>query len=236
MRVYRVSGAGRGDKPLFSSWKVSATVAAILRRIGGSLRKHPPVGDAPYLIVGLGNPGNKYAENRHNIGFRLVDRVAGTSGVRVARKKRFHAEVGEGRIGAHRVVLAKPLTFMNDSGRAVQAIRHWYKVPTQHILVIYDDLDLPLGRIRLRQGGSSGGHNGMRSTITALGSDGFARLRVGIGRPTRGDPIDYVLSDFTRDEEPVVGRLCDRVDEIVLRYLDDGIKAAMNEYNGWAIE
>lgn len=218
------------------SWKASVTVAAILRRISGSLRKHPRQGEAAYLIVGLGNPGRKYAGNRHNIGFRMIDRLAGAHGIHVARRKRFHAELGEGAIGAHRVVLAKPLTFMNDSGRAVQAIRHWYKVPTQHILVIYDDLDLPLGRIRLRQGGSSGGHNGMRSTITALGGNDFCRLRIGIGRPPRGDPIDYVLSDFSPDEEPVVLRLCDRIDEMVLRYLDDGIRAAMNEYNGWSIE
>ncbi|MBM3187325.1 MAG: aminoacyl-tRNA hydrolase [Chloroflexi bacterium] len=193
-------------------------------------RQVPP-GPALHLIVGLGNPGPKYAQNRHNVGFRLLDRLVARYALNLSRR-RFQARLGEGRICGHRVILAKPQTFMNESGRAVAAISRWYKIPPQRILVLHDDLDLPLAKVRLRSGGSSGGHNGIKSIIAELGSEDFARLRVGIGRLEHGDPIDYVLDSFTPEQETLIEALFPWVDEIVCCFLDRGIHAAMNEYNG----
>lgn len=183
------------------------------------------------LIVGLGNPGVGYAAHRHNIGFRCVDALAAAHDIPVT-KKRFKAVYGEGRIGSKRVILLKPQTFMNDSGASVSPASHYYKVPPEQIVVIYDDLDLPFGRIRLRPGGSSGGHNGIRSIIGELGHENFPRIRVGIGRPDHGDPIDYVLNEFDRDQAAYVPDICTRVQAIVVTLLDQGIKEAMNLYNG----
>jgi len=151
------------------------------------------------LIVGLGNPGRKYADNRHNVGFQCLDRLAEAWGLSFSRQKH-KALLAQGQIAGLKVILAKPHTFMNLSGEAMERMARFYKVPPENILVIYDDLDLPVGRIRLRPEGGSGGHKGMQSIIEHLGSNGFPRLRVGIGRPTHGDPVDYVLGDFTLDE------------------------------------
>ncbi|HHX64769.1 MAG TPA: aminoacyl-tRNA hydrolase [Chloroflexi bacterium] len=190
-----------------------------------------PEGPPSFLVVGLGNPGRRYERNRHNIGFQCVDHLARQYGIEW-RRSRFNAQIADLHIGAHRVLLVKPLTFMNSSGEAVAAVSHWYKIPPERILVIYDDLDLPLARIRLRPGGSSGGHNGIASIIERLGSAGFARLRIGIGRPVHGDPTDYVLNDFDRDQEPLIHAVYDVIDEIVRCVLDKGIREAMNSYNG----
>ncbi|MBC7235047.1 MAG: aminoacyl-tRNA hydrolase [Chloroflexi bacterium] len=184
-----------------------------------------------HLIVGLGNPGPKYADNRHNIGFQCVDYIAERWNA-AWRGRRFQALLAETEIDGHRVVLAKPQTFMNDSGQAVAPLSRWFKIPAERILVIYDDLDLPLARLRLRPGGSSGGHRGVQSIIEALGTQNFPRLRVGIGRPAYGDPIDYVLNDFDREQEPIVRQVYPYVEEIVRCYLNQGIHEAMNQYNG----
>ena len=186
---------------------------------------------SPFLIVGLGNPGPKYAANRHNVGFLFLDRLAAAYDIDV-RRRRFRALVGEGSVGAHRVVLAKPLTFMNDSGRAVGPLTRWYKSPSARVLIIHDDLDLPLARIRVRRDGSSGGHNGLKSIIAELGTQGFPRLRVGIGRPSRGDPIDYVLDDFDSEQLPAIEAACQWVDDIARCFLEQGVREAMNTYNG----
>jgi len=183
------------------------------------------------LIAGLGNPGRDYAAHRHNIGFQCIDALAQFHGIPLTRK-RFKAIYGEGRIAESRVVLLKPQTFMNESGTSVVAASHWYRVPPERIVVIHDDLDLPFGRIRLRPGGSSGGHNGVQSIITELGSADFLRVRVGIGRPSRGDPIDYVLNPFDRDQAPYIPDICARVNEAIVALLSLGIKEAMNLYNG----
>jgi len=182
-----------------------------------------------YLLVGLGNPGQRYRLTRHNIGFRCIDYLAEQHHITVTRK-RFSALLGEGVISGQRLILAKPQTFMNESGKAVQPIIHWYKIIPQHILVIYDDLDIPLGRIRLRADGSSGGHRGINSIITETGSQAFNRLRVGIGRPV-GDAVDHVLNGFSPDEELVINRLFAQLDPIVDCYLREGITSAMNRYN-----
>ncbi|MHB1296132.1 MAG: aminoacyl-tRNA hydrolase [Anaerolineae bacterium] len=189
-----------------------------------------PAQEASYLIVGLGNPGREYAKTRHNVGFQCVDALAEAHQIALG-KKRFCAVFGEGRIGEHRVILARPLTFMNESGRAVGPLAHWYKIPPTQVLVIHDDLDLPLGRIRLRPGGSSGGHRGVASVIETLGTGDFPRLRIGIGRPELGDPVDYVLGAPSKDQEPVMRAALDRVLEIVPYYLDQGVQQAMNAYN-----
>jgi peptidyl-tRNA hydrolase, PTH1 family len=184
-----------------------------------------------HLIVGLGNPGIKYAAHRHNVGFQCIDYIAEQWGATLCTR-RFKAHLGEVEVDSHRVVLAKPQTFMNESGRAVGPISGWFKIPPRRILVIYDDLDLPLGRVRLRPGGSSGGHRGVQSIIDALGTPEFPRLRIGIGRPEFGDPIDYVLNNFSREQEPLVHEIYPWAKEIVRCYLDVGIVEAMNRYNG----
>jgi peptidyl-tRNA hydrolase, PTH1 family len=195
------------------------------------LFQHEPSSSEFYLIVGLGNPGREYAGNRHNVGFQCVDRLADAHGMAL-RKNRFGASLEEGHIGARHVVLAKPLTFMNDSGKAVGPISKWYKIPPERILVIYDNLDLPLGKVRLRPNGSSGGHKGINSIIAALGTRDFGRLRVGIGRPTYGDPVDYVLGNFDREQSPVIQAAYDQVLRIVPCFLEEGMLKAMNTYNG----
>jgi len=182
------------------------------------------------LIVGLGNPGRKYADNRHNVGFQCLDRLAEAWGLSFSRQKH-KALLAQGQIAGLKVILAKPHTFMNLSGEAMERMARFYKVPPENILVIYDDLDLPVGRIRLRPEGGSGGHKGMQSIIEHLGSNGFPRLRVGIGRPTHGDPVDYVLGDFTPDEQIAIDDAYERVVSAVELWLAEGIAAAMNRYN-----
>ncbi|MFQ5812052.1 MAG: aminoacyl-tRNA hydrolase [Anaerolineae bacterium] len=182
------------------------------------------------LIVGLGNPGRKYAGNRHNVGFQCLDRLAEAWDLPFSRRKH-KALLVQGEIAGLKAILAKPQTFMNLSGQAVERLARFYKVPPGSILVIYDDLDLPLGKIRLRPEGGSGGHKGMKSIIEHLGTDGFPRLRVGIGRPTHSDPVDYVLGDFAPDERITIEAACERAVSAVELWLAEGIVAAMNRYN-----
>jgi PTH1 family peptidyl-tRNA hydrolase len=182
------------------------------------------------LIVGLGNPGPKYAANRHNAGFRCVERLGSALGVDFKRQKRAHVALGD--FHGRRIVLAKPQTFMNESGQAVVPLAHFYKVPIERLLIVYDDLDLQPGTLRLRPGGGSGGHKGMRSIIEHLGAQDFTRLRIGIGRPPgRMDPAAYVLQDFTTDEELVLQETLDRALSAIETWLCEGIEAAMNRSN-----
>jgi PTH1 family peptidyl-tRNA hydrolase len=182
------------------------------------------------LIVGLGNPGRKYARHRHNVGFQCLDRLAKAHNLSFSRR-RANASLTLGEIADVRVVLARPLTYMNLSGQAVRPLVSFYKLSLEDILVIYDDLDLPLGTIRLRPEGGSGGHKGMRSIIEALGSQAFPRLRVGIGRPPGNDAISYVLSDFTADEQITLESIYEKVVAAVELFLREGTEAAMNVYN-----
>jgi peptidyl-tRNA hydrolase, PTH1 family len=185
-----------------------------------------------WLIVGLGNPGAKYDRTRHNIGFACVEALARRHGLEF-RVKRANSLVAEGSIGGQRVALALPQTYMNESGRAVSALRSWYKVePARELLVIYDDMDLPFARLRLRERGSPGTHNGMRSIVAQLGGNEFPRLRVGIDQaPGRMDAAAYVLSRFSKEEEAGVADLCDRVCDATELILREGFTAAMNRYN-----
>jgi PTH1 family peptidyl-tRNA hydrolase len=183
------------------------------------------------LFVGLGNPGASYARHRHNVGFMALERIAERYGAG-PWKKRFHGLTSEAQIGGRKVVLLKPQTFMNDSGRAVGALLRFYKIPIEQLLVIYDELDLPFGAIRLRPDGGAGGHNGMRSIIQHLGGNQFARLRIGIGRPPgRMDPAAFVLQDFGRDETPELDAMLDRAGQAIDTFLAAGITAAMNQFN-----
>lgn len=191
------------------------------------------------LIVGLGNPGKAYARNRHNIGFRCINHLAKLYSISMKRHQ-CRALVGVGRIGDVEVLLAKPKTFVNSSGEAVVRLMHKHNIPINDLIVIYDDLDLPFGKLRLRPGGSAGGHKGIKSIISALGSQDFCRIKVGIGRPTREDGtpvtdedtiVGYVLSDFTPQEEKAIKRAVARVAESIYTLLTEGITAAMNKFN-----
>lgn len=183
------------------------------------------------LIVGLGNPGIQYAGHRHNVGFQSLDRLAEVHGLRFDQLQH-KARVAAGEVAGHRVVLAKPLTYMNLSGQAVVPLLRWYKVPLPDLLVLYDDLDLPLGTLRLRPSGGSGGHKGLQSIIQQLGSEDFPRLRIGVSRPPPGwDPADYLLSDFTPAEQALLPDIYERVIAAVETWLKEGIMAAMNRFN-----
>ncbi|MBS1253277.1 MAG: Peptidyl-tRNA hydrolase [Anaerolineales bacterium] len=186
---------------------------------------------APKLVVGLGNPGRQYAQHRHNVGFQVVEALAEAHGLEFDKLKH-KARMAVGRIVDQRVVLAKPLTYMNKSGESVSPLAHWYKTPLDQMLVVYDDLDIPLGTVRLRPRGGSGGHRGMRSIIQQLGAEDFPRLRVGIDRPPAGwDPADYVLSPFTEDEVPVVVDVRERAAAAIECWLQEGVDAAMTRFN-----
>ena len=183
------------------------------------------------LIAGLGNPGPKYAANRHNVGFRCVERLGSAWGVTFDKRQR-KARLALGDFSGGRVILAKPQTFMNESGRAVVPLVRFYKVRLEHLLVVYDDLDLPLGTLRLRPGGGSGGHKGMRSIIEHLGTQDFPRLRIGIGRPPgRMDPAAYVLQDFSADEKSLLEETLERAVVAIEAWLREGIDTAMNRCN-----
>jgi len=183
------------------------------------------------IIVGLGNPGREYANNRHNVGFMVADRLAAQHNLRFSRMMN-KAIVALGEIAGCKVILAKPQTFMNLSGESVGPIVKFYKADLSHLLVIYDELDLPLGQLRMRPKGGAGGHNGMKSIIARLGSDAFPRLRIGIGRPPgRRDPKDYVLEDFTSSELATLEPVFARAVEGVQRWLTEGLDSAMNFIN-----
>jgi PTH1 family peptidyl-tRNA hydrolase len=183
------------------------------------------------LIVGLGNPGLEYATDRHNVGFQVVDALARDHSLPFSRQKA-KARVAEGTIHGRRVILVKPQTFMNLSGKPVNRLSQLFKVPPEQLLVVYDDLDLPLGRLRLRPEGGSGGHKGMRSIADDLGTQAFPRLRIGIGRPPgRMDPADYVLQPFAKDEQDIVDDVVEEAVAAIECWLTEGVVAAMDRFN-----
>lgn len=183
-----------------------------------------------YIIVGLGNPGKKYENTRHNMGFIAVDLIAQEYGIRLDKLK-FKALVGEGRIAGQKVLLVKPQTFMNLSGQSVTEIMNFYKEDIEKLIVIYDDIDIPTGSIRIRKKGSAGTHNGMRNIVYLLGDDGFPRIRVGIGSETKIDLINYVTGGVSKKEkEPLEAALTNAAKAAVC-IIEKGIDKAMNEYN-----
>ena len=190
----------------------------------------PP--ELPALIVGLGNPGSEYATHRHNVGFHVVQALARSHGLAFSRQKRARARVASGQIAGVPVILAKPQTYMNLSGRAVGRLQRTHDIIPARILIVYDDLDLPLGRLRLRPEGGSGGHRGMRSIIQALGTQSFPRLRVGIGRPPgRMDPADYVLQPIDQEESMLLAQAKQRAVAALECWLAEGIVPAMERFN-----
>ena len=187
------------------------------------------------LIVGLGNPGREYSTTRHNIGFAVLNTLARKNGINF-NKHYCHARAGEGRIAGTEVALARPQTYMNLSGESVSALMRRYRLKTSDLLVVHDDLDLPLGRIRLRAGGSAGGHNGLKSIIASTGSIEFARLKIGIGRPnneadSRTEVVGHVLSVFDPAERRTVEITVARAVEAIEMFIENGLEVAMNRFN-----
>ena len=188
--------------------------------------------NGPFLIVGLGNPGDQYRHTRHNFGFMVIDRLAEKLAVSL-KKVKFKALLAETKLDGQALVLAKPMTFMNDSGRAVGPLLRFFKVPPDHLLVVHDDLDLPLGSLRLRPTGSSGGQRGVASIIATLGTQDFPRLRLGISRPPgQMDPVAYVLQNFTPAEAELKEMVLNQAADAALTFIREGMQAAMNQYNG----
>ena len=183
-----------------------------------------------YVIVGLGNPGKQYENTKHNVGFLAVDQLAEKHGITV-NKLKFKALVGEGHISGQKVLLVKPQTFMNLSGNSVREIVNFYKIEPEELLVIYDDIDVEMGRIRIRKGGSAGTHNGMRSIIYDIREDGFPRIRIGIAGERHGDLAGYVLGGFHGEDRELAVKGIETAVAAAEKILSDGIDRAMNEYN-----
>ncbi len=212
--------------------------------IGNSAEKNAPEVSLllPRLIVGLGNPGAKYDRTRHNIGFEVIEALAKSyPGLSLVENKRFQGKTGEFRSGRDRVVLLQPTTYMNLSGQAVRAVLDWYKLDPASVLVVYDDMDLPTGKLRLRLSGGAGGHNGMKSIISHLGTKEFPRLRVGIGATEKGSDRDdavvsHVLGRFAPDQRKIVDAVIPMAVDAIDFSLRKGFERAMNLYNGREVE
>ena len=193
-------------------------------------RRGEPASTLDLLVVGVGNPGRRHERDRHNVGFMVADELARRTDATF--KKKFHGHIGEARLGQARIALLKPDTFMNDSGRSVQPAVAFYKTPLDALLIVHDEVDLDHGRLQLRLGGGLAGHNGLRSIAGRLGSPDFLRLRVGVGRPGRGDPrdvADFVLAPFTPEDDPdaIVTRAADAVESL----LELGLDVAQQRFN-----
>jgi len=185
-----------------------------------------------FIIVGLGNPGPRYDNTRHNVGFDTIDLLSAKHGIKVSKLKH-KALIGDGMIEGKKVILVKPQTFMNLSGESVRDILEWYKVPLKNLIIIYDDIDLAPGKIRIRPKGSAGTHNGMRSVIYQIQSDEFPRIRIGIGKAPEGwDLADYVLSKFNPDEREVISESICNAADAVATIIKSGTETAMNRFNG----
>ncbi len=188
----------------------------------------------PLLVVGLGNPGPRYETTRHNLGFLVADILADRIGSTFKVHKRSGALAATGRLGGRSVVLAKPRVYMNESGRQVGPLANFYSVDPADVIAIHDELDIDFGRIRLKLGGGEGGHNGVRSVASALGTKDFQRVRVGIGRPPgRRDPAAYVLENFSAAERPEVGLICEQAADATELLIQLGLEAAQNTVHAW---
>jgi PTH1 family peptidyl-tRNA hydrolase len=183
-----------------------------------------------YLIVGLGNPGMEYSHTRHNVGFDIIDLLAEKYNIKINRIK-FKGSIGEGSISGEKVILLKPSTFMNLSGESVIEASNFYKIPKENIIVLYDDISLEVGRLRVRPEGSAGGHNGIKSIIQHLSSEVFPRVKVGVGQP-KGDLVRHVLGNFSKEEREVLNKVFQNAALAAVSIISDGITEAMNKYNG----
>ena len=183
------------------------------------------------LVVGLGNPGKTYSKTRHNAGFMVVDEVADTFSI-AFEKRKFDTRFGIGSVNGVKIVLAKPMAFMNKSGPQVQKIAGYYRILCEDILVVHDDIDIPFGRLKIKEKGGDGGHRGVRSIMDALGGGDFARLRIGVGRPdAEKDAADYVLGKFTLEERKVLNRIITAAKDAIVTILCKGTKEGMNRFN-----
>lgn len=182
------------------------------------------------LIVGLGNPGKQYNNTKHNIGFLVVDEIGSKVGIELSKNK-FSGVFGEGYAGGEKLLMLKPETYMNLSGQSVSGAKNFYDIPAENIIVVYDEMDLPLGTVRIKSGGGSAGHNGIKSIISSLGTDAFQRVRVGIGKPLRASGANHVLSGFSKEETELVKESVSRAADAALSIIEKGIERAMNEYN-----
>lgn len=196
------------------------------------LKKQAPTGSFEYLIVGLGNPGAKYDTTRHNVGFNAIDRIAGKEGISVTKLK-YKSLIGDGMIAGHRVLLQKPQTFMNLSGEAVRDAMQFYKIEPQNVIIIFDDISLDVGRMRIRRKGSDGGHNGIKNIIYLTGSDLYPRIKVGVGKKPHPDYdlADWVLSSFKKQEQDILNSVYDDCHSAVCLMLDGKTDMAMNKFN-----
>ncbi|MCF8000415.1 MAG: aminoacyl-tRNA hydrolase [Halanaerobiales bacterium] len=182
------------------------------------------------LIVGLGNPGKKYAETRHNVGFTAIKRLADSFDIRNVDKD-CEALIAKGKIKDKKVILAQPLTYMNNSGRAVAKLIDKYNISLKDLVVIYDDLDLPTGKLRVKSNGSSGGHNGIQSIIDKLNTQEINRVKIGIGRPLNLPVTEYVLREFNSDQKKRVEKTFKKIDEVIIEIIKNGVESAMNNFN-----
>ena len=205
----------------------------IFAKLEQEQKNKPAAQPIDWLVVGLGNPGKKYENNRHNTGFRVMDALCSKHSVRCDRSK-FHALTGEAVLGGHRCLLMKPQTFMNASGDAVAEAADFYKIPPEHVLVIFDDISLPVGALRIRPKGSAGGQNGVKSIITMMGSEQFPRIKVGVGAKPHPDYdlADWVLSNVTEEELPAMNDAVERAVLAVSELIANGVPAATQKYNG----
>jgi len=183
------------------------------------------------LVVGLGNPGKQYSATKHNVGFLVVDELGKRVGIDI-KKKKFQSFYGEGFLEGNKILLLKPQTYMNRSGEAVSSASDFYKIPTENIIVVHDEMDISLGRIMIKPGGGSGGNNGVKSITSYLGSKDFVRVRIGIGKPkTKSDGANHVLSGFSKSESAMVEDSILTAADAVLEIMNNGLQSAMNKYN-----
>lgn len=187
-----------------------------------------------FLIVGLGNPGREYDNTRHNIGFDAIDVIADKYNIEVSRIK-FKGVYGEGFIGGEKVILLKPTTYMNLSGESIREVMNFYKLSCEDLLVIYDDVSLDVGRLRIREKGSAGGHNGIKSIIANIGTDVFSRIKIGVGKP-QGDLVKHVLGTFTKEDRQNLNKVLDVAAMAAEIIIKEDAKEAMNKYNGFSLE
>lgn len=184
-----------------------------------------------FLIVGLGNPGAEYENTRHNIGFKALDNIASHFNKEIL-KKGYSSLYEEIHYSENKLFLIKPQTFMNRSGKAVHEIKSFYKIPTENLIIIYDELDIPLGKLKIKFGGGAAGHNGIRSILNSIGEDGFSRIRLGIGKPVKREKtVGHVLSKFAKDEKHIVDDMITTVYKAVIEIIENGVQSAMNKFN-----
>ncbi len=194
-------------------------------------KREPGYADDTYVIIGLGNPGKDYENTRHNMGYKAIDVLSYDAGIDIKRKK-FHSLIGQGRIAGKKVVLVKPETYMNRSGIAARESAMWYDVPPQNVVVIYDDIDLPVGAIRIRKSGGPGTHNGMKSVVSELGTKDFIRIRIGVGAAKAGeDLVDRVIGKVPKSEQTLLDEAAREAAEAVKDIIEKGVDIAMNKHN-----